>query len=342
MTMPNQPTPISVDPSWNPIRLADVEVKGGGVPIVENLLMKGAITLLSAREKVGKTTLVSHLAKVAYQPDGGEFLGQKVHPSRILYVSEEPPLVWTPRRDDDNVPEEMLVILRPVGTSHGYTSWVSFCRHIVQQAATHDIDLVILDTWMHFNPSESENNNSEVSKAIKPVQMIADAGLGVLLIHHHAKNGGVRGGTALPSAVEMIINMTRPSETGPDGAPAERLDDRDRIFKMIGRFPGPSEIRATWTGDRYDVDQSAIVRHPATAIREERLLATLSKLGTATSGEIKRAWPEDGLPPGSDSTFKRTLSELVTQAKVTIQSGSGGAQDPKIYAVAGFTPRQKP
>ena len=80
----------------------------------------------------------------------------------------------------------------------------------------------------------------------------------------------------------------------------------------------------------------------ARCVRAERLLATLSKLGTATSGEIKRAWPEDGLQPGSDSTFKRTLCELVTQAKVTIQSGSGGAQDPKIYAVAGFTPRQKP
>src|SRR5262245_9173913 len=59
-------------------------------------LSPGVITLLSGRNKVGKTTLVSVL--LARLESGGELAGRLVRTGRAVVVSEEDESLWEKRR----------------------------------------------------------------------------------------------------------------------------------------------------------------------------------------------------------------------------------------------------
>ena len=94
-------------PSWQPIRLRDVEQGEAGIPVVDDLIYKGGVTLLSAREKAGKTTAINLLAQKLYADRPSTFLGLAVHRSKVLFVSEETALTWIPRREDSEAPPDI-------------------------------------------------------------------------------------------------------------------------------------------------------------------------------------------------------------------------------------------
>ena len=62
----------------------------------ESVLAERAITLLSAPEKIGKTTLLSLL--LDRRRAGGELLGQTVYPGRTILCSEEDHNLWILRQ----------------------------------------------------------------------------------------------------------------------------------------------------------------------------------------------------------------------------------------------------
>ena len=325
-------------PSWQPIRLRDVEQGEAGIPVVDDLIYKGGVTLLSAREKAGKTTAINLLAQKLYADRPSTFLGLAVHRSKVLFVSEETALTWIPRREDSEAPPDMLTILRPQGTSDSYREWERFCQSVGKHASREKVDVVILDTWHFLNPADSENNNTEVARALRPVQTLADDGFAVLLIHHQAKGGGIRGGTGLPAGVDMVIEMTRRSDPRfpGDQRQADSGDDSVRRFEMKGRYPSPSTIVARWTGSDYEVIQGETIQHAKTTVRRETLHQVLVKHGPLALAGIRKHWPPDKLRIGASSTLKRDIKTLQEAGRITIDSTSaGGGSDPHLYRATG-------
>jgi RecA-family ATPase len=65
-----------------------VQTQPRSIPwIWEGVLAEGAVTLLSAPEKVGKTTLLSLL--LDRRRSGGQLLGRTVYPGKTVLCSEE-------------------------------------------------------------------------------------------------------------------------------------------------------------------------------------------------------------------------------------------------------------
>src|SRR5262249_31316038 len=79
--------------------------------IWERCISPGAVTLLSAHAKAGKTTLIAHLLRAL--EGGTEFAGLSTMPSRVLYVTEESETRWATRRDKLALGDHIHFIIRP-------------------------------------------------------------------------------------------------------------------------------------------------------------------------------------------------------------------------------------
>ncbi len=326
-------------PSWDPTLIGDLEPADAGEPVWNRMIARGTRTLLSAREKTGKTTLLEMLLRETGNPAGGELLGLQVHPVRTLVVSEEPAFLWRDRRDDNGLPEDLLIISMPPDCPNTLVEWDLICGHLAKQVEQHDIGLVVIDTWAHFVPVESENDNAQVSRAARSLGRISDTGAAVLVVHHMSKAGGSRGGTALPASVETVIEMTRPTSRGiSDGEDAEDGDDGVRIFDIKGRLDSPPRILATWDGAAYVVETGRTRKHVRISRRHEHIVETLRRIGGGRCQNIRDAWPEGKMKPPADRTLHRDLAELEAQGRICVVSGKGGANDPKIYHVSSQAP----
>jgi hypothetical protein len=65
--------------------------------------------------------------------------------------------------------------------------------------------LVIVDTWRRFSGLRDENDASQVSAALSPLEDLCAKGASVLLVHHANKDGDIRGSGALGGAVESAV-----------------------------------------------------------------------------------------------------------------------------------------
>ncbi|MDB4780434.1 bifunctional DNA primase/polymerase, partial [bacterium] len=207
--------------AWAPVPIGEIDAGEAGDPVWGELVVKGGITLFSAREKIGKTTLCCMLINEAGKDDGGELLGQTVNPARVLVVSEESTLTWQRRREDEGLPDNLLVIASPSFMPDDLVSWREVCEWVADIVVDRSVDLVVFDTWAAFAPVESENDNSQVHRAAHGFRRISETGTAVLVFHHMAKAGGTRGGTALPAAADTIIEMRKPKTPSDDGDEAE-------------------------------------------------------------------------------------------------------------------------
>src|SRR5215471_14246271 len=91
--------PVHDDHDDRPIGLSNTLVRKerGPIPwIWEGVVAQEAITLLSAPEKVGKTTLLSLL--LDRRRAGGQLLGRTVYPGRTVVCSEENDDLWDLRQ----------------------------------------------------------------------------------------------------------------------------------------------------------------------------------------------------------------------------------------------------
>ena len=325
----------NLEDAWKPIPIGDIDAGDSGESVWGQLLIKGGITLFSAREKVGKTTLCCMLINEAGKEAGGELLGQPVSPSRVLVVSEESSVTWERRRDDEGLPENLLVIPSPAYMPTDLATWREACELVARLATEHAIDLVVFDTWAAFAPVESENNNAEVHRAAQGFRRISEAGVSVLVFHHMAKAGGTRGGTALPAAADVIVEMKRPESSH---AESDLEDDGVRVFKCTGRYDTPSRITAVWNGSGYSLDGSGSSKNLKVKRRHDALRETIHRAGSDVAlKDIRNHWLPDGVRLPSDKTLRRDLEELVRAGEILQTGGTGGAQDPRRYSIPAAT-----
>src|SRR5437899_6433156 len=146
--------------------------------IWDGLVAQDAITLLSAPEKTGKTTLLSLL--LDRRREGGQVLGRTVRPGRTILCSEENDTLWALRQPPlDFGPQ--LEYHRPLGGNPSPGRWRRFIDHLLGLAED-AFDLLVIDTVMSFLPA-AQHNPSALRKALNELRVVSGRPAGVLLLY---------------------------------------------------------------------------------------------------------------------------------------------------------------
>jgi hypothetical protein len=225
---------------WLPaLYVSELSVEGADIDFLLNgIIARRHTTLFIALMKAGKTTFFSHLLRCLQ--DGTEFIGRATKQCRTLVVSEESPGIWCRRRDALGLTDQLSLMCRPMLAKPNITQWSEFIDHVATSAAERQCDHVMIDTLGTFAPWKNENDAAEVQAAVLPLNRLTNAGLAVSLVHHAGKSDqshgrAARGSTALPAAVDIIIEMRRFKD--------DDVGDRRRLLTGMGRFDEiPSEL----------------------------------------------------------------------------------------------------
>lgn len=176
--------------------------------VVEGMLVTAGTSMLVAKPKVGKTTLVENLALAVAR--GIPFLGRTTQPGLVLYLALEE------KRG------EVRRSLRALGArgDDRLGLWIATAPHEPVEWLTREIErrrpaLVIIDTVQRFLRLSDLNDYAVVSNALEPVTALArETGAHILMTHHGNKVGGndgdaVLGSTALFGSVDTLIEIRR-------------------------------------------------------------------------------------------------------------------------------------
>ncbi len=276
--------------------------------IVRPWIAAGSITELAGKVKVaGKTTFVTHL--VAALLDGAPFLGQATSPMRVVYLTEQPPTSFRVAMERARlVGRDDFVVLHRKDTVGD--SWETVARSAVEECKRRDAKLLVVDTLGRFAGlrGDSENNAGDALLALEPLETAAGEGLGVLVIRHERKSGGLvgdagRGSSAYAGVADVVLSLRRPyGNTRPTV----------RVIQAISRFDDvPDEVVV----ELVDGTFVSLGRAADVAAREAEDII----LAAAPSSE-QEAMTVDDLVEGASvrrSTAQRAVKGLLESGKLT-------------------------
>jgi hypothetical protein len=151
--------------------------------IWEGVIALGAITLLSAPEKTGKTTLLSLL--LDRRRAGGHLLGRTVWPGKTFVCTEEDDRLWALRQPPlDFGPH--VTFRRPRGPVPRAADWQRFIDDLIDKCLEDEAigayDLLVIDTAVRFLPL-AQRNKGPLQEALAHMGKLAGVPLGVLIIN---------------------------------------------------------------------------------------------------------------------------------------------------------------
>src|SRR5882724_1742204 len=189
--------------------------------IWDGVIADGAVTLLSAPEKVGKSTLMSLL--LDRRRDGGQLLGRTVRPGRTVVCSEENDRVWALREPPLDFGGR-VEFCRPLDGPPSRGRWRRFMDYVFElHCEENPCDLAVIDTALRFLPPTRRNSDA-LRKALEDLHDIAEMLGGVLLLHQTPTAR-----RALAAFADILIDIECPS--------GDRFTRR-RDFTGVGRYPG--------------------------------------------------------------------------------------------------------
>jgi len=226
---------------------ADIESPSAIVP---GCLYRGHVTLLSGAPKAGKSTLVRdwlrriHLAFQTYSAVPAMVPTGSIRPARTLIISEETAWAWAEFASELPGDDEDKGWLRILHRGHGRIAPASsadlddWVDAVVDTVKTLEIGLLIVDPVSRFGAIVSENDNSEVLRALMAFECIAsETGASLLLLHHTTKGGHEpRGCGAWQQQPDVLLSFRSLGEKEAIETD-ETTQDRIRILGGKGRFP---------------------------------------------------------------------------------------------------------
>jgi hypothetical protein len=294
--------------------------------IWDGLVAEDAVTLLSAPEKTGKTTLLSLL--LDRRREGGQLLGRTVRPGRTILCSEENDNLWALRQPPlDFGPQ--LEFHRPLGGNPSPRRWRRFIDHLLDLGEDF-FDLLVIDTVMSFLPA-AQNNPVSLRKALHELRVVAGRPAGVLLLHQAcAARSRSRARGPLTAFADVLIDMQVP--------PGNRFA-RLRHFHGVGRYPGTLQHVAAELSPE-GTDYLVLADGPPEAALAPALetLVQLLRQGPAplTRQEILARWPEGEPPPRADSLW-RCLTRGC-ESGLLVRTGAGNKAEAFRYGLAQYQP----
>jgi hypothetical protein len=304
--------------SDRPIGLSNAHVKQiqRSVPwIWDGVVAAEAITLLTAPEKIGKTTLVSLLLDL--RRAGGQLLGRTVYPGKTVLCSEENQRLWAMRQPPlDFGPE--LIFHRPYGDCPKRGRWKRFIDDLGELSfQDNPFDLLVIDTAMNFLPL-ADRNKRTLRWALSELGLVARLPAGVLVLNQR-RNAH----RPLAAFADIVIEMAVPGGLGVT---------RRRTFTGVGRYPDALQIVTA----ELNLEATDYILLPDSPASRPPLLDTLQSLlrGSSiplTHRELLARWP--GVAPRDDSLW-RALARGVEQGLFVI-TGAGTKTDAFRYAMPG-------
>jgi hypothetical protein len=294
---------------------ADVQKRRRSIPwLWEGVLVTGGVTLLSAPEKVGKTTLLSLL--LDRRRAGGELLGRTVWPGKTILCSEESKDLWALRQPPlDFGPD--LVYHQPRGPVPMRGRWSRFVNDLHELCFPDGpYDLVVIDTAVSFLPLVDRNKRT-LRWALATLHDIASFPVAVLVLN---QSRNVH--RPLAASSDIVIDMTMPR--GP-------ATTRRRTFTGVGRYPDTLQAASA----ELNPDGTDYVLLPDSPVPKPPLLGTLQALLTAsptplTCHELLDRWP--GSSPRPDSLW-RTLARGI-ELGVFTGAGKGTKTEPFRFTMS--------
>ena len=179
---------------------------------VDGLIPRGGVVLITAKPKVGKSTLARALGLAVAK--GTPFLGRETCPAPVLYVCLEDR--WQHARRH----------LLAIGAGRDDALFASFgtrpdkpATWLLEAISHHRFGMAIIDPLFRFLPGITDANSyAEISNATDPIISIARrSGCTLVLTHHARKSAGLDGDEALGSTAiagtpDTIISISRGGE----------------------------------------------------------------------------------------------------------------------------------
>jgi hypothetical protein len=148
--------------------------------IWEGVVAEGGVTLLSAPEKIGKTTLVSLL--LDRRRAGGQLLGRTVYPGQTVLCSEENWQLWSLRQPPFDFGPN-LIFHRPGGECPSRGRWKRFIDELFELwHRPVPFDLLVIDTAVSFMPL-ADRNKRVLRWALGQLSLVVNSPAGVLILN---------------------------------------------------------------------------------------------------------------------------------------------------------------
>lgn len=211
--------------------------------------------LIGPPKTAGKSTLLWFLLALATK--GAAIDGSPIPPTKFVVLTEEGDLELADKLRAFGIDGDAgLVLSRPVAGDRPLRENVA---DALAQAKAIGARILVIDTFVRFAglASDEENSSSAVAAAIATLEPATEAGMAVILVHHVNRREGAAGGdasrgsTALPGAVEAILDL-RPS-LDPGKPEHRRLHVESRIVGVRDLRLAFRRGEALGVPDRFEV-----------------------------------------------------------------------------------------
>jgi hypothetical protein len=281
----------------------------------ENTLIKGGLSILAAKPKVGKSTLARNLT---YALAKGEpsFLGRNITSSgAVVYLALEEKRSEVKKHFVRMGASEDLPIFVHTGSAPE-KAIEELSRAVIESKAL----LAIVDPLQRLVRLPDLNDYSSVSLALEPLMQIArDTGCHILLVHHANKGipreGGdsILGSTAIFGSVDCALIMKR--------------NESCRTIESIQRY-GEDLPRTVLTFDVLTgLMGSGGTLEDAEIAECKKVIMELLVSHEMTETEIK-----DGITDHQSGTVSKAIRLLWTDKKIH-RIGLGKKGDPFLYSI---------
>lgn len=274
--------------------------------VIPCLAVEGRVTLLSGREKIGKSTLTAGAAAAASR--ASDVLGQVVaEPIRSLWYGVDEPVSDAVRRFHAMGAEPDGIVINAEPRTMGELQ-VALARDL---DAFPDVGVIWVDTLSRLLAGSGVDPNS--SRDVEPVlarlvDYLHEQNIAGVLNYHTGKGGReYRGSTAIGATVDEVLTLRRRGEGDEDDFEEDSSDDGRRLLVQDGRnLRGRVQLR--FKDGLYQLYQD-------TSDPRDRIMAALRSHGViATRAELVK------LAGVRKETGLKVIGELISEGAI-IESG---------------------
>jgi hypothetical protein len=328
-----QPDPQVTAPSrstqFPPDKRASDLRAGGRVMqwIWQGIIAKGAVSLLSAHPKAGKSTLLSLFLRALQHRE--EFLGLATHPCMVYYVTEEQEETWDERCERLGINDDLCIFkVQPFLLKPQPAEWLDFLDHVSERVMACGAELLVFDTISALWPVVNENDAAQVQATLMALRGITrTTGAGLLITHHLKKadgmeGTGLRGSSAIGGFVDALVELRRLCPHLPN--------DRRRRLTVLGRWPEtPPELTIQLADDGFTYQALSGIAGDVSSHLAEQIRLLIPRNGSGVTYEdIVSAWKSGPVPQRRD--MLRVL-RLGTELGTWFRSGRGIKGEPFRY-----------
>ena len=307
--------------------------------LVESVLVAAWLTVLHARDKIGKTLLAWEIALAVLKGDKLLDTFQAERGRVVLALLDDPVDLTVQRRDALGLKDcEDLRIVTPLGAD--LSDPAAFLADFKKACQAFKPDLVVLDALYHFAPAGRDSmNDAARMRGIMAVfnTLTEKLRAAVLLIAHDKKDGSdVAGSHVIRATAKALLHLTKPRWSNEE----EEEDDGRRILTIVSKMTGESRhlLRCQGVGAWSYLGRGDSAHQARSTWAQDRILTWLKEGQEGTADQVARAVKirkEDALS---------ALTSLEEEGKVSSEmpQRDGKGRPKRVYSSAPKTGNENP